>query len=63
MNRALKFFGGDQLRDVFRKGAGLQAEGTADVVGQHAEALLRHVHDGDQHVAHGAGALRAGAQR
>ena len=63
MNRAAEFLGGDQLRDVFRIGAGLQAESAADVVGQHPQALLRHVHDGNQDVAHGAGALRADAQR
>ena len=51
MNRAAEFLGRDQLRDVFRIGAGLQAEGAADVVGQHPQALLRQVHDGDQDVA------------
>ena len=54
--------GTDELRDVFGIGAGLHAEGAADVLGDDAELLLRHVHDRHGVVAHGARALRADAQ-
>ena len=55
-------FRADQLGDVFGIGAGLLPERAADVLGDNPQALLRHVDDAHDVVAHGAGALRADAQ-
>ena len=53
----------DQLREIFRVGAGLEPERAADIVGENAQPVLRQLHDGDDRLAHGGGALRADAQR
>ena len=41
MNRPAELLGADHLRDVFRIRAGLEPERAADIVGEHAHALLR----------------------
>ena len=63
MHRPAEFFGGDQLHDVFRIGAGLQAESAADIVGEHAQPLLGDLHDERDRIAHRRRALRADTQR
>ena len=63
VDRTAKLLGAHHLRDVFRVRAGLQAERTADVVGEDPQPLLRNLHDRGDRIAHGGSALRADAQR
>ena len=63
MDRPAELFRAEHQREVFRIGPGLEAEGAADVLGQHPQPLLRHFEDDGDIVAQDARALRADAQR
>ncbi len=52
-----------QQSRIFRIGRRLHAEGAADILGDHAQALRREPHDRHELVAQRAGTLRTGAQR
>ena len=63
VHRPAEFPGADQHRDIFRIDRGLHAEGAADILGDDAQLVVRHAHDGGRHVAQRIGALRAGIER
>ena len=63
VHRPAELFGGDQLRNVFGIGAGLQAESATDIVSKDAQPLLGDLHDDRDRIAHRRRALRADAQR
>jgi len=54
--------GPDHDGDIVRKGAGLEPECAADILGDDVQSLLRPVHDAEDVVAQRAGALRAHPQ-
>src|SRR6516225_6003301 len=62
MHRTADLLRGHKQRDIFRIGGGFQTECAADILGDDAQLLLRPIHDAENVLAHGAGALRAGAQ-